>query len=356
MITCPKCTKENQDHYKFCLGCGAELPRDAAPKPFAPRTPPHGIKAVQADSTAQGPKSVVAKSTAPVARPASPRPASSSPAASKAPAPRSVAPSTAAAAPPSTTADGKPTVKCPQCDHVNSVAFKFCASCGYNLTKLAAASSTPSASVAANWKLTVLRADGSDAGTYDIPPGDSVVGRDTGGIFEGDSYLSPKHAKLSTRGAKLFVEDANSLNGTYTKLKRDASEALSDGQLFRSGQEIIRFEKLHPEPPVDDVVKMGSPSDGYVGRIVLITGRTTDGTAFPIPESGIHIGRERGHILFPEDGYVSGLHCALTMENGQLSLTDLGSSNGTFVRLMDEREVMDGDILLMGQQLFRANH
>lgn len=50
MIICPKCTKENQDHYKFCLGCGAELPRDAAPKKFAPasNTPPHGVPAVKA--------------------------------------------------------------------------------------------------------------------------------------------------------------------------------------------------------------------------------------------------------------------------------------------------------------------
>ena len=30
VIVCPRCSKENQDHYKFCLGCGAEL---TAPKP-----------------------------------------------------------------------------------------------------------------------------------------------------------------------------------------------------------------------------------------------------------------------------------------------------------------------------------
>src|SRR5262245_31255113 len=30
MIVCNRCGKENQDHYKFCLGCGAEL--TAAPK------------------------------------------------------------------------------------------------------------------------------------------------------------------------------------------------------------------------------------------------------------------------------------------------------------------------------------
>ena len=27
MITCKSCGKENQDHYKFCLGCGGELSR-----------------------------------------------------------------------------------------------------------------------------------------------------------------------------------------------------------------------------------------------------------------------------------------------------------------------------------------
>ena len=30
MITCSRCGKENQDHYKFCLGCGGELARPAA--------------------------------------------------------------------------------------------------------------------------------------------------------------------------------------------------------------------------------------------------------------------------------------------------------------------------------------
>jgi hypothetical protein len=36
MIACPNCSKENQDHYKFCLGCGAKL---AAPAPVTPPTP-----------------------------------------------------------------------------------------------------------------------------------------------------------------------------------------------------------------------------------------------------------------------------------------------------------------------------
>ena len=30
MTVCNRCGKENQDHYKFCLGCGAELHRGQA--------------------------------------------------------------------------------------------------------------------------------------------------------------------------------------------------------------------------------------------------------------------------------------------------------------------------------------
>jgi pSer/pThr/pTyr-binding forkhead associated (FHA) protein len=236
--------------------------------------------------------------------------------------------------------------------------FKFCASCGLPLAKAAAPAPAPAAAAplaaAAAVRLTVLRADGSEAGSYDVPPGATTVGREIGGIFGGDNYLSPQHAILTTKGAKFFVKDAGTTNGTYLKLKREAPEPLAPGQMFRIGQEILRFESLANKPPVDGVEHMGSPATGYVGRIAMITGRDATGNAYPVPETGVHIGRERGHILFPEDGYVSGLHCSLTRQGDAVFLTDLGSSNGTFIRIAEERELHDGDVLLMGQQLFRV--
>ena len=40
MITCNRCGKENQDHYKFCLGCGNELAKAVpAPSANAPSAP-----------------------------------------------------------------------------------------------------------------------------------------------------------------------------------------------------------------------------------------------------------------------------------------------------------------------------
>jgi pSer/pThr/pTyr-binding forkhead associated (FHA) protein len=237
----------------------------------------------------------------------------------------------------------------------------FCGSCGFRLTGTASRSAAPAPAPAAaepmmGIVLTALRADGTEAGTFRVPAGTTTVGRETGGIFAGDSYLSPRHATFRQAGGKVFVHDEDSLNGVYKKLARDVPVQLHPNDIFRIGQEIIRFEPLAPLPPSPDgVERLGAPSKGFVGRIALVTGREGTGNAFTMPEEGLQLGRERGDVLFPEDGYVSGLHCRLTWEKGKTTLTDLGSSNGTFVRLREETTIQTGDVLLMGQQLFRIS-
>jgi pSer/pThr/pTyr-binding forkhead associated (FHA) protein len=206
--------------------------------------------------------------------------------------------------------------------------------------------------------LTALRADGSEAGSYTLTQAPSeTIGRDTGSIFAGDSYLSPRHATFTRKSERLFVSDARSLNGVYLKIRPNSPWPLRFGDIFRIGQEILRLEKLEaPQPSPDGVQRLGSPSDGYVARLGLVIGRDTTGNAFPVPKQGLHLGRERGDVLFPEDGYVSGLHCRLGVGgDNTITLTDLGSSNGSFVRLRDEHPLTSGDILLMGQQLFRVD-
>jgi pSer/pThr/pTyr-binding forkhead associated (FHA) protein len=346
LITCPKCSKDNQDHYKFCLGCGAELPRDAAPKPFSPQTPSQGVKA-QAGIVA--PPIAVA----PAAQGLGPPPQAPPPAMG------------GGTSQPPPVATG-PTVVCPQCAHVNSPSNLFCGSCGFRLggsaaPKAAVPAVAPSAPApiggagAGTVVLTALRADGTEAGTFALPGTTVTVGRETGAIFAGDSYLSPRHATFKQQGPKVTVKDEASLNGVYKKLVRDVPVELRPHDMFRIGQEIIKFEPLQTMTPAPDgVERLGSPAKGYVGRIALVIGREVTGNAFPIPESGVHLGRERGDVLFPEDGYVSGLHCRLSWEGGRLLLTDLGSSNGSFMRLHEETEVKTGDVLLMGQQLFRV--
>jgi pSer/pThr/pTyr-binding forkhead associated (FHA) protein len=49
------------------------------------------------------------------------------------------------------------------------------------------------------------------------------------------------------------------------------------------------------------------------------------------------------------------MHCRLSYENGQVFLTDLGSSNGTYVKVRASEAFKNGEVLLMGQQLFRIS-
>ncbi len=357
MITCQKCGKENQDHYKFCLGCGAELTRDAA-KPVG-RGP-----VVATDATHDHERGIVERAE-PVAEAQAPFMSVDSTHASAgvqvSRAARAPEPAMHQPAPAAMSNGAIAYINCPQCDHQNPATNRFCASCGYklNLASVPAKPGVPApAAVSGSIMLTALRADGSEAGSYTLTQSPSeTIGRDTGSIFAGDSYLSPRHATFTRKSDRLFVSDARSLNGVYLKIRPNAPWALRFGDVFRIGQEILRLEKLEvPQPSPDGVLRLGSPSEGYVARLGLVIGRDTTGNAFPVPKAGLHLGRERGDVLFPEDGYVSGLHCRLGVGNdNSISLTDLGSSNGSFVRLRDEHQVASGDILLMGQQLFRID-
>jgi len=327
VTSCSACGKQNQDHYRFCLGCGAELPKGGAAAP-APAAGGHDILD---EGTYAG--------TGPALSPVAPRPAP---------------------APEPETAPGT----CPECQTANPPTNRFCASCGFKLEPKKAAVVAPPPPKAKTvvpseplspFNLVALDAEGKDVGRHDIPRGESFVGRANGGLFASDSFLSPKHARLDARDGRLFIRDAGSLNGLFRKLLAEQRTSLKPGQMFRIGQELLVFDVLAARPSTEDgVVRMGSASEGYAGRVSLVVGRKTASPSVPIPPHGLHLGRERGDVTFPEDGYVSGLHCKVTHEAGETYVTDLGSSNGTFVQLLGECELKAGDILLMGQQLFRV--
>lgn len=264
------------------------------------------------------------------------------------------------------------TAPCSYCGAQVPRNFRFCHVCGHDLhaagsdrapaqrpaerVSAPAVAETP-LPAAARAQLILIQPDGSEGEAFSLSARGSLIGRSTGGIFANDAYLSPEHAEFRFEGDQLVVKDMESLNGVYIRIEPEVPIELFDGSVFRIGQEILRFEApFAPDPAPDGTQHMGSPHRGYLGRISLVIGRQTTGNSYPIPPEGIHLGRERGDVVFPEDGYVSGLHCRVHSEVGHVFLTDLGSSNGTFVRVSNESYVPRGTFVLMGQQLFRAEY
>jgi pSer/pThr/pTyr-binding forkhead associated (FHA) protein len=254
-------------------------------------------------------------------------------------------------------AKGSPAMRpCPVCGHPVPVDFTFCGQCGSRVEKLAApvARATSGGREAAlRGRLVLVRPDGSEGGSHVIEAGENIVGRGHGTLFDADGYLSPRHAELLLGSAGLVVRDTGSLNGVFVKIGND--EELFDGDVFRIGQELLRFDAIRPPEPLDDGTEvLGSPNPGYWGRLAVIVAHDQDGSAFPLFGDAVVLGRENGDIIFPEDGYVSGTHARVSTREDRFFLGDMNSSNGTFLRVRDERVVPSGAYLLMGQQLFRV--
>ncbi len=328
MITCTSCSKPNQDHYRFCLGCGAELPRGGGGA-----TPRAEAAEIVDEQTQIGPLAAILGSGGKATK------------AFSAPTPAPAEPTL-------------PPGMCPECEFVNPPTNRFCASCGFKLDVKKAPAPKPKVTATGEGSGAVLVAldpEGNEVGRHELMRGESTIGRDSGGVFVADNYLSPKHATFNAKDGRVTVRDNKSLNGVFRKLLAEQRSPLAPGQMFRIGQELLVYDGLDARAPGSDgVVRMGTAIDGYVGRLSLVVGRSNRAPSVPIPAHGLNLGRERGDVIFTEDGYVSGLHCTVTFENGNAFVTDLGSSNGTFVQLIGETELKNGDVLLMGQQLFRV--
>ncbi len=204
----------------------------------------------------------------------------------------------------------------------------------------------------ANARLTLIRPDGSEGGVHQLTSGENIIGRDHGAIFESDGYLSPTHGALIVEGNEAILRDLGSLNGVFVRMTTE--EEIQPGQILRLGQELLRFDLIEPPAPLEDGTEiMGSPNPGFWGKITIIIGKDVNGSVYPLLGESITIGRERGDINFPDDGYVSGLHARLSLKSGKVVVNDLGSSNGTFVKVSGERRIPDESFVLLGQQLFR---
>jgi pSer/pThr/pTyr-binding forkhead associated (FHA) protein len=405
VIICSRCGKDNQKHYKFCLGCGAKLEAAPAAAPAATE-PPRGNNAGfdrGAQSSLEVAKTALPPNPASYAAPTSPpqqatpspveatpfaaspsgvtaRPPgvvssvsgsvgsgaiAAAPVMARAPTPAPLA-AVPATAPPGAARDMIP---CPKCGKPVVATYAFCGACGQRIKPSAGGGAGAAApqktmfmapSMAApkttpRGHLTLVRPDGTEGGVHPLQDGENLIGRGQGSLFDADPYLSPRHAEFLFGEEGLMVRDLRSLNGVFMKIVQE--ERLESGDVFRIGQELLRFDVIAPPAPLEDGTEIvGTPNPGYWGRISVVVGRDVDGPAFPLFDESVVLGRERGDILFPEDGYVSGTHAQITLRDGQVFLSDLGSSNGTFARIRGSRVIPSGSLMLLGQQLFRASY
>jgi len=272
-------------------------------------------------------------------------------------------------------AAGADTIDCPRCGSKVPVGFAFCGNCGANVrdagtsariglppggaaaAAVAAAVAPTPIALAAPAGLVLLTPDGRDMRRIELRAGENVVGRTGGEVVLGENiFLSPRHAILTRTPEGLTVRDLQSLNGVYRRIREEVE--LSPGDLLCIGQQFFRFEPWAapaPRPHADGTVRHGAPIPAIGARLIVVGFGGEDLDLIILRNEETVIGRANGDIIFASDSFISRSHARLAARNGRYTIADLGSSNGTYLRIRGQADLDDGDILLMGDQLFRVD-
>jgi pSer/pThr/pTyr-binding forkhead associated (FHA) protein len=259
-----------------------------------------------------------------------------------------------------------PTKPCPGCGNPVPVDDRFCGKCG---ARLAGAESPPPTGPAKTMyfsglqqqsraKLVLVKGDNGDGISYQLNGDEHLVGRVEGAIlFPEDALLSPRHANFVYRDGKLVVRDEGSTNGVFVRIRN--AVPIASGGLFLVGEQLLQIEAsapdFGPQPDAEGTYYYASPRRASKMRLTQRLRGGGIGIIYRARGDTISIGREGSDVNFPDDPFISGRHAQVTIgADGLFTLTDLGSKNGTFIRITEEAPLANGDFVFIGQQLLRV--
>ena len=117
--------------------------------------------------------------------------------------------------------------------------------------------------------------------------------------------------------------------------------------------------KASEQPTTGGTVVMGSAPVAEVTKprvqfsLIVVRPDGSHGKACKLEKPVTVLGRVEGDIVFPDDTLVSRKHARFTLSDDAVMVEDLHSANGVFWRLRAPHTLADGDIVLMGRQMFR---
>jgi pSer/pThr/pTyr-binding forkhead associated (FHA) protein len=211
-------------------------------------------------------------------------------------------------------------------------------------------------------RLVLVGRDGSEGQSFPVEGANVHIGRTQGEIqFSQDHFVSPVHARLTPVEGGVQVVDLGSRNGVFVRIA--AAEPVYPGDLFLLGHQLLRLENLparvdESATDADGVRGFGTPLEPAWGRISLVGVADAVADSYCLRGTQVIFGRESGNVLFPHDAFLSRQHARLGMElrGGSMSvmLEDLGSANGTYLRMRGQAILHQGDMFRVGDQILRV--
>lgn len=205
-------------------------------------------------------------------------------------------------------------------------------------------------------RLRALRSLWGGPELYEAIGDEVVIGRRGDVSLEGEALSAEREAVLRYRDGKLWLENFEEGNGVFVRVRHPVELEFDDELLI--GDQLL---KLCRNPEADDWPEPGptyfysSPRWPSSFQLVQLWQGGVPGAVLVARGSTAQIGAAIGDILFAEDPLVDDQHCVIEEQAGSFVLTDLGSKSGTFVRVAGEREVIDGDEIVIGRTRLRID-
>lgn len=104
--------------------------------------------------------------------------------------------------------------------------------------------------------------------------------------------------------------------------------------------------------PQDTITNLVGPPKKEIACLILKAG-AKEGTKFSLGNQGVIIGRRRTNEIYIDDANVSRSHASIDCSEGSHYITDLGSTNGTFVNgnRINRSKLEPGDLIKVGTTL-----
>jgi len=163
----------------------------------------------------------------------------------------------------------------------------------------------------------------------------------------GDPRVADLEGHLRVDGTDLIVEPVAGAVGIYRRLRGE--EPLSPGDVVLMGDVAALFTTVPEAPPVDSTKRvLGGSANTPCGRLVFLRRDGTPGPLHDLPAGKTIVGRTDGHLNFPNDSRLSRRHARFFASDKQVTIEDLGSRNGTYVRIRGRSVLGVGDALRVG--------
>jgi class 3 adenylate cyclase len=207
-------------------------------------------------------------------------------------------------------------------------------------------------------KLQLIHKDGSGGTKYPVKSEVAVgLSREGKLVVSQDFHALPSVlARVFVEDKALFVEGRSAVEGVFLRLA--GTYVLEQQDVFVVGEQIFHYQETPCDTPKAALpsTELADITTAMTAELVRTDAKGKPTGRYPLNAPEVSFGRTRGTYVFPDDNLMSRAHIRILQRGEDFVLEDVGSRNGTFVKVRNRTPISAGCSLLIAGQLLKVIH